>query len=95
MTTRPFIKCVQTSVEFDNPVFLLPRRLKREFKFNLSSLFGTMPGLNTRFDIHNVAKENARMREELERIKRALEKLVAQSDQENDEDEEEESEEQS
>jgi len=35
------------------------------------------------------------MREELDRIKRALEKLVAQSDQENDEDEEEESEEQS
>ncbi|HMO81856.1 MAG TPA: hypothetical protein PKD24_13785 [Pyrinomonadaceae bacterium] len=62
-------------VEFDNPVFFFPKRLKRSFDFDLSPK-GILDGVNSKFDEHNIAQEMARARESLEKISEHL-KLVS------------------
>lgn len=58
-------------VEFDNPVFFFPKRLKRKFEFDLSPR-GIFDPVNTKFDVHNVALEMARIRDELDKITEQL-----------------------
>ncbi len=61
-------------IEFDNPIFFFPKRRKREFIFDFSSK-GIFRGVNTKYDIHNVAEEAARIRENLEKIEKHIEKM--------------------
>jgi hypothetical protein len=61
-------------IEFDSPVFFLPKRCKREFTFDFSPK-GIIQGVNTKYDIHNVAQETARNRENLEKIEKHIEKV--------------------
>lgn len=71
---KPF----EITVEFDNPVFPLPRRVKKKFKFDFSALDGTVLGMTERYDIHNVAREAARIREQLESLNKTAVKMVRQ-----------------
>jgi hypothetical protein len=71
-------------IEYDNPVFPIPRRLKKKFKFNFSALYGVIHGMNVRYDIHNVAQEAARIREELENIRKAIDKVAEKQERTND-----------
>ena len=57
------------TLEFDNPLFRWPRRLRRTFNLDLRPWTGIFHGMNTRFDIHNVAQELARIREVLAKKK--------------------------
>ena len=59
-------------LEFDNPVFPLPRRLKRQYPFDFTINKDVMAGLNRRYDIHNVAEECCRIREELEELAKII-----------------------
>lgn len=68
--TEPF----KIVVEFDNPMFFFPKRLRRKFDFDLSPK-GILDGVNSKFDEHNIAQEMARARESLEKIGEHL-KLV-------------------
>lgn len=61
-------------IEFDNPMFFFPKRRKREFIFNFSPK-GIFRGVNTKYDIHNVAEEATRIRESLEEIEKHIEKI--------------------
>ncbi|HEY2846788.1 MAG TPA: hypothetical protein VGI80_03160 [Pyrinomonadaceae bacterium] len=54
-------KPLEIIVEFDNPVFFLPKRLKRSFNFEFSGLEGPILGHATPYNIHNVAEETARI----------------------------------
>jgi hypothetical protein len=63
-------------VEFDNPMFFFPKRRKRELPFKFSGPEGPMLGHTTRYDVHNVAEETARIREEVEAMRRSLEHLT-------------------
>ena len=63
-TKQPF----KIIIEFDNPVFPWPKRIKRFFYFNLSVFEGVLFNANVRYDTHNIAQENCRIREELEKI---------------------------
>jgi hypothetical protein len=60
-------KSFRIDVEFDNPMFFFPKRLKRSFDFDLSPK-GILDGVNNKFDGHNIAQEMARARESLEKI---------------------------
>jgi hypothetical protein len=71
---KPF----QVILEFDNPVFPLPRRLKKTFKFNFTAFDGIVFGMTGRYDIHNVAREAARIREQIENISKLAANLTAQ-----------------
>jgi hypothetical protein len=71
---KPF----EITIEFDNPVFPLPRRVKKRFKFDFSALDGTVFGMTERYDIHNVAREAARIREQLEGLNKTVSKMVSQ-----------------
>ncbi len=60
------------TVEFDNPAPHLPwwhKRVQRSFDFNLSVFENVAWGLTRPFDIHNVAEELARIRENLGRAR--------------------------
>jgi hypothetical protein len=63
-------------VEFDNPIFPLPRRSRKKFRFDFSALDGTVFGVTTRYDIHNVAKEMARIRKEVEETRGLITKAI-------------------
>jgi hypothetical protein len=76
---KPF----EITVEFDNPVFPLPRRVKKKFKFDFSALDGSVFGLTERYDIHNVAREAARIREQLESLNKTAATMVGQVGAEN------------
>ena len=67
---KPF----KITIEFDNPIFFFPKRRKREFIFDFSPK-GIFRGVNTKYDIHNVAQEAARIRENLEKIEKHIEKI--------------------
>lgn len=71
---KPF----EITVECDNPVFPLPKRVKKKFKFDFSALDGTVFGMTERYNIHNVAQEAARIREQLEGLNKTDSKMVAQ-----------------
>ncbi|MDD5203854.1 MAG: hypothetical protein PHS17_00455 [Desulfobacterales bacterium] len=65
-------------VEYDNPVPMckyFKGRSKTEFPFDFSAFDGVAWGATSKFDIHNVATELARVREHLETIKESLVKL--------------------
>jgi len=68
---KPF----EIEIEFDNPVFILPKRLKKTVKVDFSTFDGVYFGLTEKYDIHNVAQEFARVREETKKIRQNLEKL--------------------
>lgn len=70
--TEVFKKPFTITVEFDNTVLPWPRRLTRTFKFNEATLKGTGGGLTSRYDIHNVAQEVTRIREQLEVMNRII-----------------------
>lgn len=59
-------------IEFDNPIFPYPRRRALEFPFNLSTFDGTIFGLNTKYDIHNIALEASRIRKEIKEIRDSI-----------------------
>ena len=63
-------------VEFDNPIFPLLKRPRKEFRFDFSALDGTVFGMTTRYDIHNVAKEMARIRKEVEETRGLITKAI-------------------
>jgi hypothetical protein len=71
---KPF----QVILEFDNPVFPFPRRLKKTFKFNFTAFDGIVFGMTGRYDIHNVAREASRIREQIENISKLAANLTAQ-----------------
>lgn len=62
-------------IEFDNPVFFFPKRLKRIYPFDFSALKGIYLGLNQKFDIHNVAQETARIREQMSKTNDRLNEI--------------------
>ncbi|MCF8143061.1 MAG: hypothetical protein K9N21_03985 [Deltaproteobacteria bacterium] len=62
-------------VEYDNPVPVyryFKSRSKTEFPFDFSAFDGVAWGATSKFDIHNVATELARVREQLETMKESL-----------------------
>ncbi|WP_157492331.1 hypothetical protein [Geothrix fermentans] len=59
-------------IEFDNPILPYPRTRKLEFYFDLSTFDGTIFGLNTKYDIHNVALETSRIRNEIKEIRNLI-----------------------
>jgi hypothetical protein len=71
-------------IEFDNPIFFYPKRRKREFIFDFSPK-GIFQGVNTKYDIHNVAQEAARIRENLEKIEKHIEKISGEESKEDSE----------
>lgn len=62
----------EITLEFDNPVFPLPRRVKKQFNFDFSALDGTVFGMTERYGIHNVAQEAARIREQLDSLNKTV-----------------------
>ena len=52
-------KPVQIVVEFENPMFPFPRRLRRKFDFDFTPK-GILDGVNTKLDAHNIAQEMTR-----------------------------------
>lgn len=64
-------------VEFDNPIFFFPKRLKRTFYFDLTPK-GILGGVNDKFDEHNIAQEMARARESLEKIAEIIKVVSAE-----------------
>ena len=71
---KPF----EITIEFDNLVFPFPKRRKKQFKFDFIALDGTVFGMTERYDIHNVAREAARIREQLENLNKTILKIVGQ-----------------
>jgi len=66
-------------VEYDNlvPIYRdFQSRRKTEFPFDLSAFDGAAWGATSKSDIHNVATELARVREQLETMKESLVKLL-------------------
>jgi hypothetical protein len=63
-------------IEYDNPAFPLPRRVKKKFDFDFSTFDGTFFGVIRKYDVHNIAQENARIREEIEKISKSVEKIA-------------------
>jgi hypothetical protein len=70
--TETFLKPFTITVEFDNPIFFYPKRLQKVFNFDFSAWGKILHPVNTKFDIHNVAKEMTRSREQLEKIENGL-----------------------
>lgn len=70
-------------VEFDNPIFFFPKRLKRSFEFDLSPK-GILDGVNSKLDEHNIAQEMARVRKSLEEISKHLKVVTVKIDNSND-----------
>lgn len=66
-------------VEYDNPVPIyryFKSRRKTDFPFDFSAFDGVAWGATSKFDIHNVAKELTRVREQLETMKGSLAKAT-------------------
>lgn len=64
-------------IEYDNPAFLLPKRRKKIFEFDFSTFDGAIWGLIKKYDVHNIAQENVRIREELEKLSKSIENIGA------------------
>jgi len=62
-------------IEFDHPLWNF-WRCKKRFKFNFSAFENVAWGLATRFDIHNVAQELTRVREELEKLNKTIDSIA-------------------
>ena len=63
-------------IEFDNPFFSRLPRIQRVYKFDFSSTKGVISGFNTKYDMHNVATEAARIREVMEELVDQNKKLL-------------------
>jgi hypothetical protein len=62
-------------IEFDNPAFPIPRRVKRIFQFDFSVFNGIVWGVTGKYDIHNLAQESARIREEINQLKGSVDNI--------------------
>jgi hypothetical protein len=64
-------------IEYDNPAFPLPKRCKKIFEFDFSTFDDTILGVIIKYDMHNIAQEHVRIREELEKLSKSIENIGA------------------
>lgn len=64
-------KTFKIIIEYDNPLVIMgfKKRSKQEFPFDFSFYDKIAWGMTNRYDIHNVAQELTRVREQLEKMK--------------------------